>query len=71
MIVILSHFLDEVKLVLAKAALPQVLWSLLEKYRSLAVDDETRELKKIACDLIALVLTGGLLLRFKLIMSLY
>ncbi|XP_077291236.1 visceral mesodermal armadillo-repeats [Arctopsyche grandis] len=49
---------DEVKTVLAKAAVPQILWSLLQQHRALAVDEETRELMKLACDLIALILTG-------------
>jgi len=37
----------------------ELLVQLLEKHKSLVDDDETRNLMKMACDLIVLILTGG------------
>jgi hypothetical protein len=50
---------EKVKTHLAHAGLCELLVQLLEKHRPLIEDDETRNLLKMACDLIVLVLTGG------------
>ena len=50
---------ENVKNHLAYAGLCELLVQLLEKHKSLVDDDETRNLMKMACDLIVLILTGG------------
>lgn len=55
-----GFFLDDVQLHLAKAGLCELLIELLEKHGRLADDDETRNLLKMACDLIVLILNGGM-----------
>lgn len=52
--------LESVRLHLAKAGLCELLVQLLEKHRPLVDDDETRNLLKMACDLIIIILNGGL-----------
>lgn len=47
------------RLYLAKAGLCELLVELLEKHRPLVEDDETRNLFKMACDLIIIILNGG------------
>lgn len=49
---------DDVRLHLAKAGLCELLIELLEKHGRLADDDETRNLLKMACDLIVIILNG-------------
>ncbi|XP_023716478.1 rap1 GTPase-GDP dissociation stimulator 1 isoform X2 [Cryptotermes secundus] len=49
---------EKVKNHLAHAGLCELLVQLLEKHKPLVNDDETRNLMKMACDLIVLVLTG-------------
>lgn len=49
---------EQVKVYLAKAGLCELLVKLLEKHKPQVEDDEIRNLMKMACDLIALVLTG-------------
>jgi hypothetical protein len=50
---------ENVKNHLAHAGLCELLVQLLEKHKPLVDDDETRNLMKMACDLIVLILTGG------------
>lgn len=52
-------YLESVRLYLAKAGLCELLVELLEKHRPLVEDDETRNLLKMACDLIIIILNGG------------
>ncbi|XP_054262952.1 GTPase-GDP dissociation stimulator vimar [Macrosteles quadrilineatus] len=49
---------ESVRLHLAKAGLCELLVDLLEKHRPLVEDDETRNLLKMACDLIIIILNG-------------
>ncbi|XP_067001395.2 GTPase-GDP dissociation stimulator vimar [Anabrus simplex] len=49
---------EQVKIHLARAGLCELLIQLLEKHKPLVEDDEARNLMKMACDLIVLVLTG-------------
>ncbi|XP_021934913.1 rap1 GTPase-GDP dissociation stimulator 1 isoform X2 [Zootermopsis nevadensis] len=49
---------ENVKNHLAHAGLCELLVQLLEKHKPLVDDDETRNLMKMACDLIVLILTG-------------
>ncbi|XP_046665551.1 rap1 GTPase-GDP dissociation stimulator 1 [Homalodisca vitripennis] len=49
---------ESVRLHLAKAGLCELLVELLEKHRPLVEDDETRNLLKMACDLIIIILNG-------------
>ncbi|KAK7873277.1 hypothetical protein R5R35_011343 [Gryllus longicercus] len=49
---------EQVKVYLANAGLCELLIKLLEKHKPQVEDDEARNLMKMACDLIALVLTG-------------
>ncbi|XP_014276992.1 GTPase-GDP dissociation stimulator vimar [Halyomorpha halys] len=49
---------EDVRLHLAKAGLCELLIELLEKHGKLADDDETRNLLKMACDLIVIILNG-------------
>uniref|UniRef100_A0A0A9YZP0 Rap1 GTPase-GDP dissociation stimulator 1-B n=2 Tax=Lygus hesperus TaxID=30085 RepID=A0A0A9YZP0_LYGHE len=49
---------EDVRLHLAKAGLCELLIELLEKHGRLADDDETRNLLKMACDLIVTILNG-------------
>ncbi|PSN38110.1 hypothetical protein C0J52_00840 [Blattella germanica] len=49
---------ENVKSHLAHAGLCELLVELLEKHKPLVDDDETRNLMKMACDLIVLILTG-------------
>ncbi|KAL1139046.1 hypothetical protein AAG570_009107 [Ranatra chinensis] len=49
---------DEVRLHLAKAGLCELLIELMEKHGRYADDDETRNLLKMACDLIIIILNG-------------
>ncbi|KAJ9581282.1 hypothetical protein L9F63_023554, partial [Diploptera punctata] len=49
---------ENVKNHLAHAGLCELLIELLERHKSLVNDDETRNLMKMACDLIVLILTG-------------
>lgn len=55
----LFSFTDDIKLVLAKEGLCELLFNLLEQHKSLVQDEESRALMKLACDLIVLILTGG------------
>lgn len=52
---------ESVRLHLAKAELCELLVQLLEKHKPLVEDDETRNLLKMACDLIIIILNGGTL----------
>lgn len=54
-----SFITEKVKNHLAHAGLCELLVQLLEKHKPLVDDDETRNLMKMACDLIVLILTGG------------
>lgn len=54
-----SFITEKVKNHLAHAGLCELLVQLLEKHKPLVNDEETRNLMKMACDLIVLVLTGG------------
>ncbi|BES93298.1 rap1 GTPase-GDP dissociation stimulator [Nesidiocoris tenuis] len=49
---------EDVRLHLAKAGLCELLIELMEKHGRLADDDETRNLLKMACDLIVFILNG-------------
>lgn len=49
---------ESVRLHLAKAELCELLVQLLEKHKPLVEDDETRNLLKMACDLIIIILNG-------------
>ncbi|XP_014251197.1 rap1 GTPase-GDP dissociation stimulator 1-B [Cimex lectularius] len=49
---------EDVRLHLAKAGLCELLIELMEKHSSLVDDDETRNLLKMACDLIIIILNG-------------
>ncbi|XP_073989931.1 visceral mesodermal armadillo-repeats [Rhodnius prolixus] len=49
---------DEVRLHLARAGLCELLIELMEKHCGLVDDDETRNLLKMACDLIVIILNG-------------
>jgi hypothetical protein len=55
----MTFVLELVKTNLAKAEFCELLLELLHKHKPLVQDDETRNLMKLACDLIVLVLTGG------------
>ena len=52
---------EDVRLHLAKAGLCELLIELLEKHVKLADDDETRNLLKMACYLIVIILNGGII----------
>ncbi|XP_050297947.1 GTPase-GDP dissociation stimulator vimar [Anthonomus grandis grandis] len=49
---------DEIKNILAKEGVCELLYDLIEKYRDKVNDEESRAIMKMACDLIVLVLTG-------------
>ncbi|KAK9503308.1 hypothetical protein O3M35_011908 [Rhynocoris fuscipes] len=49
---------DQVRLHLARAGLCELLIDLMEKHSSLVDDEETRNLLKMACDLIVIILNG-------------
>lgn len=52
---------DELKLQLAKDGVCETIYRLLETYKTLANTNEARALMKLACDLIVLILTGGMI----------
>lgn len=54
---------DDVKLQLAKDGVCETIYRLLETYKTLANTSEARALMKLACDLIVLILTGGMISR--------
>ena len=56
---IFVYYLEEVRLHLANAGLCELLIELTEKHGRLVDDDETRNLLKMACDLIIIILNGG------------
>lgn len=56
--IVFSLFADEVKLTLARSGLCELLFRLVEQHKSLAEDEDSRALMKLACDLIVLTLTG-------------
>lgn len=58
-------FVATVSLHLAKAGLCELLIQLLEKHKNLADDVDTKNLFKMACDLIIIVLNDGELKEFK------
>ncbi|CAH0387037.1 unnamed protein product [Bemisia tabaci] len=49
---------NEIRLQLAKCGLCELLIQLMEEHRALVNDDETRNLLKMACDLIIIILNG-------------
>ncbi|XP_039293340.1 rap1 GTPase-GDP dissociation stimulator 1 [Nilaparvata lugens] len=49
---------ETVRMYLAKAGLCELLIQLLEKHHALVKDDETRNLMKMACDLIIIIMNG-------------
>ncbi|KAF7278650.1 visceral mesodermal armadillo-repeats [Rhynchophorus ferrugineus] len=49
---------DEIKIVLAKEGVCELLYDLIEKYRDKVNDEDSRSILKMACDLIVLILTG-------------
>lgn len=52
-------FLENAKMLLAKAGVCELLLKLLEKHSPQCNDEETRSILKVACNLIVLILTGG------------
>ncbi|KAJ8950000.1 hypothetical protein NQ318_002411 [Aromia moschata] len=50
---------DEIKTLLAKEGVCELLFDLIEKYRHQVNDEESRSVLKMACDLIVIILTGG------------
>nr|XP_023024992.1 rap1 GTPase-GDP dissociation stimulator 1 [Leptinotarsa decemlineata] len=49
---------DEIKTLLAKEGVCELLFELIEKYRHHVNDEDSRSLLKMACDLIVVILTG-------------
>ncbi|KAG5893659.1 hypothetical protein JTB14_028813 [Gonioctena quinquepunctata] len=49
---------DEIKTLLAKEGVCELLFELIEKYRHQVNDEDSRSLLKMACDLIVVILTG-------------
>lgn len=58
--IFLQWFTDDVKLQLAKDGVCETIFNLVETYKTLASTSEARALMKLACDLIVLILTGGM-----------
>lgn len=50
---------DDIKLQLAEEGLCEIIYKLLEKYKTFAKTNEARVLMKLACEIIVLILTGG------------
>lgn len=51
---------DEIKSLLAKEGVCELLFSLIEQHRHKVNDDDSRAVMKMACDLIVVILTGGM-----------
>jgi hypothetical protein len=51
--------LDEIKTLLARQGVCELVFELIEKYRNQVNDEESRTVMKMACDMIVIILTGG------------
>lgn len=67
LVLIHIDILENAKLILAKAGVCELLLKLLEKHSPYCTDEETRSVLKIACNLIVLILTGGMLTKREVI----
>lgn len=56
---IYNFIAEEVKLLLTKANIPELLLKLIETHGPQCTSEETRSVLKVACNLIVLILTGG------------
>lgn len=52
-------FVDDTKLLLAKNAVCELVFNHVEQHKAEVNDENSREVLKMVCDMIVLVLTGG------------
>lgn len=58
---LIFQFLDELKVLFAKDGICELVYGLVEKYKNCVDDEDSRAVLKMACDIIVLILTGGIL----------
>lgn len=67
MFTIYIFHVDDIKLLMAKEGACELLFNLLEEHKDLVLGEKGKALMKLACDLIVLIITGGICLIFRII----